>query len=166
MEYDAQGRENNKGVAYGTSIEARTETVYNAANQVTEVRSPRYFDSTDTNGYQKHREQWTYNGRGKVATHIVSPGTADGATESYTHDLAGHQATHTDFGGNVWTRIEDSCCDKHGRANSMTQRPASLATVRYLSLKVSTHSEIPQKPGQIRPEERSVRLTNWTKLPP
>ncbi|MFY8200191.1 MAG: RHS repeat domain-containing protein, partial [Pirellula staleyi] len=97
MEYDAQGRETNKRVDYGTSIEARTETVYNAASQVTEVRSPRYFDSTDTNGYQKAREQWTYNGRGKVATHIVAPGTADGATESFTYDLGGRQETHTDL---------------------------------------------------------------------
>ncbi len=146
MEYDAQGHETNKRVAYGTSIEARTETVYNAANQVTEVRSPRYFDSTDTNGYQKHREQWTYNGRGKVATHIVSPGTADGATESYTHDLAGHQATHTDFGGNVWTRIEDSCCDKqtasvdplgHGTITNTDSNRRSVHTVQVSD--VSTH---------------------------
>ncbi len=112
MEYDSLGRETNKRVAYGTSIEARTETVYDLAGNVTEVRTPRYFDSTDTNGYQKAREQWTYNGRGKVLTHVVSPGTAEGATESFTYDLNGHQATRTDFGNNVWTRIEDSCCDK------------------------------------------------------
>ena len=43
---------------------------------------------------------------------IFSPGTAEGAAESFTYDLHGHQATRTDFGNNVWTRIEDSCCDK------------------------------------------------------
>lgn len=85
--------------AWGTMM-GPPSSVYNAASQVTEVRPPRYFDSTDTNGFQKAREQWTYNGRGKVATHIVSPGTAEGASESYTYDLAGHQATHTDFAGN------------------------------------------------------------------
>ncbi len=30
----------------------------------------------------------------------------------FTYDLLGHQATRTDYGGNVWSRIEDSCCDK------------------------------------------------------
>ena len=146
MDYDSQGRETNKRVAYGTSLEARTETVYNAASQVTEVRSPRYFDSTDTNGYQKAREQWTYNGRGKVATHIVSPGTADGATESYTYDLAGHQETHTDFGGNVWSRIEDSCCEKqtasvdplgHGTITNTDSNRRSVHTAQVSE--VSTH---------------------------
>ena len=108
----AQGRETSKRTAFGTSVEARTDTLYNPAGQVTEVRSARYFDSTDTNGFQKAREQWTYNGRGKILTHTVSPGTAEGAAESFTYDLHGHQATRTDFGNNVWTRIEDSCCDK------------------------------------------------------
>jgi RHS repeat-associated protein len=112
FEYDAQGRETSKRTAFGTSVEARTDTLYNPAGQVTEVRSARYFDSTDTNGFQKAREQWTYNGRGKILTHTVSPGTAEGAAESFTYDLHGHQATRTDFGNNVWTRIEDSCCDK------------------------------------------------------
>ena len=65
-----------------------------------------------TNGSQKAREEWTYNGRGKILTHTVSPGIAEGAAESFTYDLHGHQATRTDFGNNVWTRIEDSCCDK------------------------------------------------------
>ena len=146
MEYDAQGRETNKRVDYGTSIEARTETVYDAASQVTEVRSPRYFDSTDTNGYQKAREQWTYNGRGKVATHIVAPGTADGATESFTYDLGGHQATHTDFAGNVWTRIEDSCCDKQTASvdplghGTITNTDSNRRTVHTIQVSdVTTH---------------------------
>jgi YD repeat-containing protein len=112
MEYDSRGREINKRVAFGTAIEARTETLYNAASNVIEVRSPRYFDSADTNGSTKAREQWTYNGLGQVATHTEAPGTTEAATESFTYDLGGHQATRTDFGGNVWTRIEDSCCDK------------------------------------------------------
>ena len=112
MEYDAQGRETNKRAAYGTSIEARTETIYDLAGHVTEVRSPRYFISTDSEGYQKANQTWTYNGRGLVASHTDAPSASVAATESFTYDLGSHQATRTDFGSNVWTRIEDSCCDK------------------------------------------------------
>lgn len=111
FEYDSRNRMTNQRAAYGTSIETRTETVLDAVGNTTEVRSPRYFDSSDTDGYQKAREQWTYNGRGRVATHVVSPGTADGAIEYFTYDLKGRQLTHTDFASNVWTTVYDTCCD-------------------------------------------------------
>ncbi len=62
MEYDAQGRENNKRVAYGTSIEARTGTVYNAANQVTESTT-RY----DAAGRPTYQTTWL-SARGSVDT--------------------------------------------------------------------------------------------------
>jgi YD repeat-containing protein len=68
-EYDGQGRETTKKAAYGTSIEARTDTFYDLAGNVTEVRHPRYFDSSDTEGYQKAKETWTCNGQGLVASH-------------------------------------------------------------------------------------------------
>ena len=45
-----------------------------AAGHVVEVRTPRYFDSGDTEGYQKAEETWTYNGRGQVLTHTESTG--------------------------------------------------------------------------------------------
>ena len=125
---------------------ARTETLYDLAGNVVEVRSPRYFDSTDTNGYQKSREQWTYNGRGLVATHIVAPSTSEAATESFTYDLGSHQATRTDFGSNVWTRIEDSCCDKqtasvdplgHGTITNTDSMKRAVHTIQVSD--VSTH---------------------------
>ena len=112
FEYDAQGRETKKTEAWGTSIAAVTETVYDAAGNVTEVRAPRYFDSSDTEGYQKAKETWTYNGRGQVASHTEASGSSIAATESFTYDLAGHQATHTDFAGKVWSTIDDTCCGK------------------------------------------------------
>jgi hypothetical protein len=60
-------------------IDARgTETYYDDANHVIEVRTPRYFDTTDTEGYQKAKETWTYNGRGLVATHTEATGTSVG----------------------------------------------------------------------------------------
>jgi YD repeat-containing protein len=63
-EYDSMGREIRKTAAFGTSIAAKTETDYDEAGQVVEVRTPRYFDTGDTEGYQKCSETWTYNGRG------------------------------------------------------------------------------------------------------
>ena len=62
------------------SIEAKTETLYDLTSNVTEVRHPRYFDSTDSDGYTKNREQWTYTNRNLVASHIDAPGTSETAT--------------------------------------------------------------------------------------
>ena len=109
-EYDDAGREVAKTEAYGTSIAVRTETDYDATGNVTEVRSPRYFDSGDTLGYQKAKETWAYTGRNLVASHTEAPGTTETATESYAYDLGGRQTTHTDFAGKVWTTIYDDCC--------------------------------------------------------
>ncbi|MDX1927996.1 MAG: hypothetical protein SFV81_15835 [Pirellulaceae bacterium] len=78
FEYDAQGRETKKTEAWGTALAAVTETIYDAAGNVTEVRSPRFFDSADTEGNQKAKETWTYNGRGQVATHTeAAPGKSN-----------------------------------------------------------------------------------------
>ena len=110
--YDDQGREVEKLEAYGTSLEAKTVTIYDSVGNVVEVRTPRYFDSTDTEGYQKARETWTYTGRNLVLTHTEAPSTSVAATESFTYDLAGDQLTHTDFRGFVWSTIRNSCCGK------------------------------------------------------
>jgi RHS repeat-associated protein len=110
--YDDQGREVEKLEAYGTSLEAKTVTIYDSVGNVVEVRSPRYFDSTDTEGYQKACETWTYTARNLVLTHTEAPSTAVAATESFTYDLAGDQLTHTDFRGFVWSTIRNSCCGK------------------------------------------------------
>ncbi len=110
LTYDGQGRSTIQEAAYGTSIAAKTETIYDVASNVTEVRSPRYFDSTDSEGYNKAKETWTYTNRNLVASHTEAPSTGVAATEYFTYDLNGHKATHTDFGGNVWTMIEAGCC--------------------------------------------------------
>ncbi|MFN9437890.1 MAG: hypothetical protein ACK6DC_23535, partial [Planctomycetota bacterium] len=149
MEYDSAGREINKRVAFGTTVEARTETIYDLAGRVTEVRSPRYFDSSDTNGSAKAREQWTYNGRGLVASHTEAPGTPEAATESFTYDSHGHQATRIDFGGNTWSRIESSCCDKqtasvdplgHGTITNTDSNRRSVHTIQVADVASMTSS--------------------------
>ena len=97
FEYDSLGRETKKTTAFGTALAAVTETYYDDANHVIEVRTPRYFDSSDTEGYQKAKETWTYNGRGLVASHTESTGTSVGATESFTYDLRNRQLSRTDI---------------------------------------------------------------------
>ncbi|WP_218933574.1 RHS repeat-associated core domain-containing protein [Rubripirellula lacrimiformis] len=93
-----------------TALSLRTETDYDLASNVTEVRSPRYFDSGDSEGYQKAKETWTYNGRGLIATHTEAPGTAEAATESFAYDLLGRRIERTDFAGKVWKTHYEDCC--------------------------------------------------------
>ena len=111
-EYDSRGREINKRQAFGTAVEARTETLYDLVGNVIEVRSPRYFDAADTLGFNKAREQWTYTGRNLQATHTEAPGTPEAATESFAYNIEGKQLSRTDFNGSVWTTIDTTCCGK------------------------------------------------------
>ncbi len=125
-EYDAQGREIRKTAAYGTSVAAVTETDYDADGRTIEVRSPRYFDSSDTEGYQKANENWTYDGAGRVATHTEATGSSVAATESFTYFADGRQQTHTDYRGKVWTNIDDTCCGK----STASKNPLGHGSIR------------------------------------
>ncbi len=111
-EYDDAGRQTAVIAAATTGVETRRETVYNIAGQVTEVRSPRYFDSSDTEGYQKASETWTYDERGRQSTHTVAPNSAIAATESFKYDLLGRQIEKTDFAGKLWKAHFEDCCGK------------------------------------------------------
>ncbi len=146
-EYDDKGRQTAAVQAYGTSIAARSETIYDVEGNVLEVRSPRYFDSTDTEGYQKCRDTFTYNGRNLKVTHSQAPGASIAATESWTYDLKGDQETHTDFSGNVWTTIDPSCCEKsiasqdplgHGSISNSDSNKRTVHTATVST--VSTHT--------------------------
>ncbi len=125
-EYDTQGRQTKKTAAWGTAVAAVTETDYDADGRVTEVRSPRYFDSSDTEGFQQAKENWTYNGRGLVATHTEAAGSSVAATESFTYFADGRQQTHTDYRGKVWTNIDDSCCGK----STASKNPLGHGSIR------------------------------------
>ncbi len=110
FEYDSRGRQTARIAAAGTTIEARDETDYDLDSHVLAVRSPRYFDATDTGGYQKASETWTYTPAGLAATHNEAPGTTEAATESYVYDLAGRRTQHTDFAGKIWKTHHEDCC--------------------------------------------------------
>ncbi len=95
-----------------TPIPAKSETIYNAASQVVEVRSPRYFDANDTNGVNTAKTVMTYTGRGRPTTRTEAPGTPQAATESYVYDIAGHQISKTDARGHVWQTLRPNCCGR------------------------------------------------------
>ncbi|MEP3480457.1 MAG: RHS repeat-associated core domain-containing protein [Fuerstiella sp.] len=109
-EYNAAGQVIRETKAVGTPVEAITEMDYDDDGNVIEIRSPRYFDSTDTNGYQKCKTVMTYDGQGRVLTRTEAPGTPEAATESYAYDSEGRQVTRTDARGKIWTTTYASCC--------------------------------------------------------
>ena len=74
--YDSRGRVTDSYAAYGSAVQAHTQTVYNLNSTVQAVRSPRYFDATDANGQNKASETWTYTNRDLRATHTVAAGDA------------------------------------------------------------------------------------------
>lgn len=109
-EYNTAGQVIRETKAVGTAVEAIMEMDYDEDGNVVEIRSPRYFDSTDTNGYQKCKTVMTYDGQGRVLTRTEAPGTPEAATESYAYDSEGRQVTRTDARGKVWTTSYASCC--------------------------------------------------------
>ena len=119
-EYDSRGRSIRSlqaadTVAAGGSpaaLSAKTETIYDAASRVVEVRSPRYFDASDTNGVNAAKTVMTYTGRGRLATRTEAPGTPQAATESSLYDIAGHQISKTDARGHVWQTLRPNCCGR------------------------------------------------------
>jgi RHS repeat-associated protein len=176
--FDGQGRTSIVQVAYGTSIEAKTETIYDAASNVTEVRSPRYFDSSDSEGYNKARDTWTYNNRNLQATHVEAPGTSIAATESFTYDLGGHVATKTDFGSSVWTTIEAGCCaltrasvDPLGHGSIINADSLGRVTHQVTISDVTSHSSNYNSPIDAKtlsesttkydPRNRATHRTTW-----
>ncbi|WP_197455952.1 RHS repeat protein [Stieleria neptunia] len=121
FEYDSRGRRTAQVAdadyidrstlsSLSTALELRTETLYGLADRVKEVRSPRYFDSGDTYGYQKAREQWTYTDRGLVASHTVAVGAGEEAAEEFEYDLLGRRIERTDFRGKIWETHFEDCC--------------------------------------------------------
>ena len=111
--HDSVGRRVAEVEAAGTPVEARTETDYDLAGNVTEVRGPRFFDPDDAAGQNAAKTTMTYTGRDLLASRTEAPGTPVAATVSYSYRLDGELDTKTDERGNVWTSYEDDCCERH-----------------------------------------------------
>ena len=108
--FDTRGQAVIQLAAKGTPVEAKTETIFDAAGNAVEIRSPRYFDVNDLNGFEKCRTVMTYDGANRVLTRTEAPGTAEVGTESYTYDLSGRQKSRVDARGKEWTTTYASCC--------------------------------------------------------
>ena len=101
------------------AVAAKSETDYDAISNVTEVRSPRYFDTADTEGENTASSTMTYTRRNLVATRTAAAG-ADAyvmgdpvkvkVTQSFTYRLDRTSDTSTDFRGNDWTTQWHICC--------------------------------------------------------
>jgi RHS repeat-associated protein len=113
--HDSNGRAVRQVAAFASPVVAITETDYDAAGRPVEVRSPGYFDPSDTNGFQNSKSVLTYDGRGNLESRSEAPGTPEGATEFYTYALDDRQATRTDFRGKLWTASYAGCCGQGAR---------------------------------------------------
>ncbi|MBX2850369.1 MAG: hypothetical protein KTR15_01335, partial [Phycisphaeraceae bacterium] len=137
MDYDSRGRTIETVVAVGTTVEAKAETIYDEQSNVVESRSPRYFDSGDTEGFNIAYTTMTYTGRNLLASKTVAAGdstydtyvttlpTPTGlgakATEVMYYYLDGRHEKTIDFNGNdpqftaadhEWLTIWRQCCER------------------------------------------------------
>jgi len=112
-DFDSRDREVEKIEAAGTNIASKTAKSYDPDSNVTEIREPRYFDTDDSNGYQKARTNISVNGRGLPMSSTVASGTVDAATMQVTYYLDGRVDAKTDGNGFVWKSYWHSCCGRH-----------------------------------------------------
>jgi len=110
--YDSRNREYERLDAEGETIEAKTVTYYDLDSNVTEIRSPRYYDSNDTDGHNKAVTTYTYNGRGLRSSTVQADGSSDETTTSVTYTLDGSVDTTTDGRNNDWKSYWHTCCGR------------------------------------------------------
>ena len=139
--YDAQGRRTEVIEAFGTSVTTKSETAYDPQGNVIEVKHPRYFDSTDANGFNKARTTLTYTNRNlqKSRTEAVGVGGVE-ATENFTYYLDRREQDRTDGRGNVWTKLWGACC---ARLQAVVSPAATVDTsgTDKRSARITRHSD-------------------------
>jgi RHS repeat-associated protein len=109
---DSRGRVYRLTEAVGTGVEIKTEKDYDKAGNVVEVRYPRYFDSGDTNAYQKAFTTMEYTGRGLLKSRTEADGATEESTVLYEYFLDGRRSKMTDGRNNEWTTDYDNCCGR------------------------------------------------------
>ena len=111
LAYDSRGQSVEQTQAAGTTVAAKTVTVYDANGNAIKVQHPRHFDANDP-VFGNCKTTMTYTGRNRLKTRTEAAGTTDEATESFTYTLDGKQATRTDFRGNQWQWLWQQCCGR------------------------------------------------------
>lgn len=114
--HDSLGRTLRSFEAITLPEERLTETDYDDASNVTEIRMPRHFAETedDGNGGQvgiRAVETYTYTGRNLRKNHTVAAGhpTLE-ATQSWVYNLDGTVKSHTDFRNHTDLTLWRVCC--------------------------------------------------------
>ena len=112
MAYDTRGRLTTRTDAYSdSSVAGRTDYLYDAQSNPTEIRSPRYFATGDTNGNGKARVVMAYTKRNLVQSRTAAPSvTSVTGTVAYTYYDDGRLATSTDELGHISTTTWKVCC--------------------------------------------------------
>ena len=126
--YDVLGRTVREFTAVTEQEEQLSETDYDDASNVIEIRHPRHFSEVDGNNDPiRAVETFTWNGRNLQASHTIADGDANlEATESWTYYLDGRKKSHTDFRGNSNLIQWHVCC---GRLQAIVQRDGQSTSI-------------------------------------
>jgi hypothetical protein len=109
--FDTRGRVTQTVQASSDStVAATTQYVYDAQSNVLAVKSPRYFVSSDSGGYNKDQVTKTYTHRNLILTQTAAPGAAETGTQSFTYYDDGRINTRTDERNDAWTTVWMMCC--------------------------------------------------------
>ena len=148
----------------GTPVQSRTEMDHDLAGNVTEVRSPRFFDVTDANGQNAARTVMTYTGRNLLASRTEAPGTAVAATVSYTYRIDGRLDTRTDERGEVWANLESGCCGlQTASANPLDEGTISNRDPRGLVVHTARVSNVSQQVAYADPADADTLSETTTR---
>ena len=101
-----------ESVKAADSLAAKTEFYYDAYGNQLEVRHPRYFDSTDVEGYQQASTSFTYTRRQKLASRTEASSSTLAATMSYTYFNDGRAYQTFDFRNNMSEQEWHRCCGR------------------------------------------------------
>ena len=157
MLYDVLGRVVRKFTAVTDPEELLSETDYDTASNVIEIRHPRHFAETDGNGDPiRAVETFTYNGRNLKASHTVADGHPNlEATESWVYHLDGREKSHTDFRGNPNLNLWHVCC---GRFQAGVQRDAASTSISNTDFNGNvTHTAV----VKVDPSAGGTVAANW-----
>ncbi len=168
------------GTERPVTVTRNGEVTHDAHGNVVAVRSPRYFDSADTLGYQQASEAFSYTRRNLKATHTVAAGAQAYAnpddagwsaakvrvTESWAYNLDRTLDTHTDFRGNGWQSLWSSCCA--GRLVAQNDPLGAATTTAHdaqgnttLSQKVHGLTIFNQQTTRFDARNRPIARTVW-----
>lgn len=96
------------------TIAATTECDYDAMKNKTEIRHPRFFDQTDSEGYQQSATRNIYGRRNKLIQTTEAYYSTFAASRQFTYYNDGKVATSTDFKGNITEQVYKICCGRLG----------------------------------------------------